>query len=164
MINLESKDGIITFLNEKDLGYISKFLSLSYFPLYTIEEKRVSEKEISLFYKNEFSNSDDKVIYLKLVASLKSKPLMLYRIERKDNSYFISFSIRRGEIGMKYLRHTLPTINKYINSLLPKEVLILVGKKDYLLQKLVIKAGFNNDIYNSSDTAFELYSLYGEIR
>ena len=164
MLKLVNKDGIITFLNEKDLAYISKFLSLSYFPLYTIEEKKVNEKEINLFYKNDFSNSADQVVYLKLIASEKSKALMLYRIERKNSSYFISFSIRRGDLGMKYLRHSLPLINKYIFELDPKEVLILVGKKDYPLQKLVIKAGFNNDIYNSSDTSFELYSLYGGIR
>ena len=164
MFRLNSKDGLITFLDEKDLTYISKFLSLSYFPLYTIEEKKVSEKEINFSYKNDFTSSLDQVVYLKLVASENSKALMLYRIERKDNSYFISFSIRRGDLGMKYLRHTLPLVNKYLFELTPKEILILVGKKDYLLQKLVIKAGFNNDIYNSSDTSFELFSLYGDIR
>lgn len=163
MDKLVSKDGIISFLNEKDLTYISKFLSLSYFPLYTIEEKKVSEKEIVLSYLNNFSSNSDETVYLKLSSSESSKALMLYRIERKDSSFFVSFSIRRGDLGMKYLRHSLPIVNRYIINLNPKEVLILVGRKDYQLQKLVIKAGFNNDIYNVSDTSFELFSLYGGI-
>ncbi len=163
MLKLKSKDGLITFLNEKDLIYISKFLSLSYFPLYTIEDRKVNEKEFSLSYLNDFTSNSDQIVYLKLVSSESSKALMLYRIEKKGNSYFISFSIRRGDLGMKYLRHTLPLINEYLVNLNPKEVLILVGRKDYQLQKLVIKAGYNNDIYNSSDTSFELFSLYGDI-
>ena len=163
MDKLVSKDGIISFLDEKDLTYISKFLSLSYFPLYTIEEKKVSEKEIVLSYLNNFSSNSDETVYLKLSSSESSKALMLYRIERKDSSFFVSFSIRRGDLGMKYLRHSLPVVNRYIINLNPKEVLILVGRKDYQLQKLVIKAGFNNDIYNVSDTSFELFSLYGGI-
>ena len=163
MVKLTNKDGIITFLNEKDLTYVSKFLSLSYYPLYSIEERKVNEKEISLSYLNDFTSPSDQIVYLKLIAKEDSKALMLYRIERKDKSYFISFSIRRGDLGMKYLRHSLPLINKYLFNLSPKEILILVGRKDLQLQKLVIKAGFNNDIYNTKDTTFELFSLYGDI-
>ena len=80
MLKLKSKDGLITFLNEKDLIYISKFLSLSYFPLYTIEDRKVNEKEFSLSYLNDFTSNSDQIVYLKLVSSESSKALMLYRI------------------------------------------------------------------------------------
>ena len=163
MEQIECKDGILSLLEEKDLKTVFKFLSLSYLNFFSISDKRISEKEIYTNYLNNFDSNNDQIVYLKLGALSNYRPLMLYRIEKKNNSYFISFSVRRSDLGMKYLRHSLPKISKYIISKNPEEVLILVGKKDYEIQKLVIKAGFNNDIYNINNNNFLLYSLYGDL-